>query len=289
MDHQNRALAYLCDYHIHTPYCKHAEGAIIEYVDVALRKGMNEICFTDHLGRYYLTPSQRRRYWDWGMAQRSLNRYIDELEQIKKTYKDAIVIKMGLEIDYIEGAEELVQPLIQQFPFDFLIGSIHCLPLFGWKHIAHYTTYDPYLLFSEYFRVAQAAIASKLFDSLGHLDFIWRYGQWPQNESSNIYEWIDQTVKAAAQHDCAIEINSNGYLWSQMYTVETGDPFECLMQSIKKQRTIITVGSDAHRPDFVAKSFPDIHATLTMRGISECAIFNKRKKSLVSFLAPNNQ
>jgi HisJ family histidinol phosphate phosphatase len=54
------------DYHVHTPYCGHAHGKIIHYIDSAIENGIQEIGFADHLGRYYLTPAQKRRYWDWG-------------------------------------------------------------------------------------------------------------------------------------------------------------------------------------------------------------------------------
>ena len=38
----------LADYHIHTPLCRHAHGAPEEYAAEAVRKGVPEICFTDH-------------------------------------------------------------------------------------------------------------------------------------------------------------------------------------------------------------------------------------------------
>ncbi|MCD4692171.1 MAG: PHP domain-containing protein, partial [Calditrichales bacterium] len=37
------------DYHIHTKLCKHARGEMEEYVEQALRIGLKEIAFTDHI------------------------------------------------------------------------------------------------------------------------------------------------------------------------------------------------------------------------------------------------
>ena len=39
----------LADYHIHTKRCGHAIGEMEEYVKNAIRKGLREIGFSDHL------------------------------------------------------------------------------------------------------------------------------------------------------------------------------------------------------------------------------------------------
>ncbi len=270
--------AIISDYHIHTPYCGHAHGRIIDYVERALQKGMKEICFTDHLGRYYLTPSQKKRYWDWGMSSGKLDRYFLELEDVIKTFKDRITIKTGLEVDYIEGAEELIAPLIENYKFDFLLGSIHCLPAFGWKHIANYSRQDMWPLFEEYFKAAKGVVSSGIFNSLAHLDFIWRYAKWPMKYSTEIFEYIEGVVETAAAHKVAIEINSNGYLWSQIYTVKGGDPLEILVEKLKSCKTSITIGSDAHKPEFIGKSFFDIAQLLKSKGITTYCTFDKQKK-----------
>lgn len=266
------------DYHIHTPYCGHAQGKIIEYVESAIQKGIREICFTDHLGRYYLKESQKKRYWDWGMNELNLARYFLELEDISQTYKNEIAIKTGLEVDYIEGAEDILMPLITTHSFDYILGSIHCLPLFGWKHLSNYTVQDSWPVFKEYFRTAKAAVSSGIFSGLAHIDFIWRYSKWPDKKTNEIFAALEETAQAAALHDCAIEINSNGYLWSQIYNIRGGDPFNILMENIKKYNTPITIGSDAHKPEYIGKAFSDIAAVLKLKGIFHYCIYNKNAK-----------
>ncbi len=268
----------ISDYHIHTPYCGHAHGKIVEYVETAIQRGMKEICFTDHLGRYYLTESQKRRYWDWGMNEHNLARYFLELEDVTKTFKDRITIRKGLEIDYIEGAEDLIMPLIDKYNFDFLLGSIHCLPRLGWKHIANYSGQDIWHLFDEYFKAAKAIVSSGIFNSLAHLDFIWRYAKWPTKKSVNVFNNIEEIVEKASSNDVAIEINSNGYLWSQIYTVHGGDPFEILLEKINACNTPITIGSDAHKPEFIGKTFTEMAQLLKLKGITEYYTFKNQHK-----------
>ena len=102
----------LADYHVHTPYCGHAHGKVIQYVHSAISSGLHEIGFSDHLGRYYLSKSQKRRYWDWGMDEKNIGRYYSELSDLQEIFSKEISIKIGLEVDYIEGAEELLKPLL---------------------------------------------------------------------------------------------------------------------------------------------------------------------------------
>jgi len=261
----------VADYHVHTPYCGHAQGKMVDYVKCAIDAGLPEIGFSDHLGRYYLTKSQKRRYWDWGMDQRNLGRYLSE-----------IAIRSGLEIDYIEGAEDLLRSILSLYSLDYLLGSIHCLPSQGWKHLAHYARKDPWPVYEQYFAMAQAAIASGIFDSLAHIDFIWRYVKWPDTKAEQVFANIDHTIKMAADRNVAIEINSNGFLWSQLYKVNGGDPFEALLTSLKKHGADITIGSDAHKPEFVGKAYGGLIPALKRQGIKRYTTIEQRKRRSVA-------
>jgi histidinol-phosphatase (PHP family) len=272
----------IIDYHLHTPYCGHAQGKTVQYIERAIALGMSEICFTDHLGRYYLTHVQRRRYWDWGMDERTIPRYVAELVELRELFSDKISIKIGLEIDFIEGADELLAPFLTYHPFDFLLGSIHCLPKFGWKHLADFKEYSEERIFREYFRYARAALHSGYFHSLAHLDFIWRYIRWPRHEPFSFLEReIAETVKTVQETDRCIEINANGYLWSQTNHRESIDPYIILLGEIKNQHVPITIGSDAHDPLLVGKAYGDIIPLLHGWGITQCAVFTGGRRSLV--------
>ena len=271
----------ITDYHIHTPYCGHAQGTILEYIESAIRIGLPEIGFSDHLGRYYLSPSQKRRYWDWGMDERLLDRYWDELADLQDVYKGRITIRIGLEIDYIEGAEELLKPFFARHPWDFALASIHCLPEFGWRHLSEISHGEPGEVFERYFEAAQSALESGLFSALAHPDFIWRYVKWPRQQTAMVFEWIDTMVRAAGRAGRAIEINVNGWLWSQLYQVRGGDPFDLLLSKIRQYDVPITLGSDAHAPQHVAKEFPRLISYLQQHGINQVATFIKMDRHMV--------
>ncbi len=274
----------LADYHVHTPYCGHAHGKTAQYVEQAIACGLSEIGFADHLGRYYLTHNQRRRYWDWGMHERHLGRYYEEIAALKEVYSDRVTIKTGLEIDFVEGTEELLLPLIREFEFDFFLGSVHCLPRFGWNHLADYREMDEGAAYVEYFRLARAAMESSLFQSLAHIDFIWRYIRYPGNDPSSFFEReIEATVRTAIETGTCIEINANGYLWSQTHASSgESDPFTILLAMLRQYRAPITLGSDAHDPAMVGKSFGEIVPVLRSWGITTCRGFTGGNPCLIS-------
>jgi histidinol-phosphatase (PHP family) len=268
----------LADYHVHTPYCGHARGKVIEYVRSAVSLGLSEIGFADHLGRYYLTPTQRRRYWDWGMDERNVARYVAELFELREMFSDRIRIRIGLEVDYVEGAEDLLEPIINRYPLDFLLCSVHCIPQFGWKHLASYSKVpDTSIVYKEYFRVARSALRSGLFNSLAHPDFIWRYMGWPQSDADLPLREIAETVAVAGETGRCIEINANGYLWSRANGSEGRDPFDVLIDQCRSLKVPISIGSDAHEPAMVGKLFTELIALLKKKGITTFTCFSEGK------------
>jgi histidinol-phosphatase (PHP family) len=266
------------DYHIHTAYCGHARGSIGEYIEAAIAQGLTEIGFSDHLGRYYLTPVQRRRYGDWGMDERKLGPYFSDLLEAREAYKGRIAIALGLEVDYVEGCEELLDPLLTRYPFDYLLCSIHCLPRFGWRHLTSYLRYaDTSEIYSEYFRVVRSAIASGFFDILAHPDLIWRTIGWPAREASLPYREIADMAAAATAADHAIEINANALRWSMEHHLDSGDPFAALLDQCGKLGTRVSLGSDAHEPGSVGRLFGELRAALRGRGIAGITGFTDGK------------
>jgi len=273
----------IADYHVHTPYCGHAQGKTIDYIESALRAGISEIGFSDHLGRYYLSRVQKKRYWDWGMRERDIARYFSEILDLREAYEGRITIRIGLEVDYIEGAEHLLDEIVSHYPFDFLLGSIHCLPSIGWRHVSDYGKANPAHVYAAYFEAAESAIKSGMFQSLAHLDFIWRYVEWPDAPIEVLEEYISEAVRVSSKTATNIEVNANGYLWSQLNDDRQCDLFGLFLDSIEQHNAAITIGSDAHTPDLVGKAFPQIITLLKKRGIDTFSLFEQKQQKKAKF------
>jgi len=271
----------IVDYHIHSPYCGHAHGQIIQYIQTAIQKGIDEICFTDHLGRYYLSKLQKKRLWDWGMNERNLPRYLLEISDLREVFSHQISIKTGLEIDFVEGADELLKSTINDYSFDFKIGSVHCLPRISWKHLSEIQETPTDRIYNEYFRIVNAALKSKLFQSIAHIDFIWRYFQTPSGGRKAVEVLLDNAIQCAIENDCCIEINANGFMWSQANAVDKDDLFFYMLKKIGELGAKTTIGSDAHEPFLVGKSYQTLIPLLKEYNITSTCIFSDCKQQIV--------
>jgi histidinol-phosphatase (PHP family) len=211
------------------------------------------------------------------MSEQDLPRYYSELSDLREIFSNQINIKIGLEIDYIEGAEELLLPIIEQYALDFRIGSIHCIPHFGWKHISELQNKSSEPILLEYFRLVQAALSSKLFHSIAHIDFIWRDTEITSSNIDIICEQIDEILRTAVVNKTCVEVNANGFLWAQAQHTLPINPFDYFIGQIKNCGALITIGSDAHEPYYVGKSLSPIIQMLLSKGINRVCRFSEGK------------
>jgi len=147
---------------------------------------------------------------------------------------------------------------VSQFPFDFVIGSIHLIQ-----------GYDPY--YPEFFCDKTDSEAYDLmldetirnieviedFDVLGHLDYTVRYGTHRERDYSyqKYSDKIDYILKHLISHGKGIEMNTAGLRY--------GLPFfhphpDVLKRYMELGGEILTLGSDAHKPEQIAYAFDEI-------------------------------
>lgn len=118
---------YIIDGHIHSPYCPHGTNYDFEeYIKKGIELGYKEMTFTEHapLPDNFEDPVPLK---DSAMPLADLNLYLNDLNALKRKYKGKISIKIGLEIDYIEGFEKEIEHfLIKWGPkLDDAILSVH--------------------------------------------------------------------------------------------------------------------------------------------------------------------
>ncbi|MBM7648806.1 histidinol-phosphatase (PHP family) [Bacillus ectoiniformans] len=117
------------DGHIHTPYCPHGTSDSFEsYIEEAIEQGYQQLTFTEHAplpeGFVDSTPTK-----DSGMKRSLLDSYVSALQMAKKNYQNEIDIKIGLEVDYIEGFERETTEFLNEYGplLDDSILSVHFL------------------------------------------------------------------------------------------------------------------------------------------------------------------
>ena len=263
----------LSDYHLHSEFSGDSTENIDELVLKAIDLGLKEIAVTDHL-EYDMEGVTGK----WIL---NLDRYVEKLQYIREKYKGKIDIKLGLEAGVQPHTKEYIETQIKKYPFDFVIASGHGLNRkdisFGGIHKGR-TKDEVQTLYFE--NLLENVKVYENYCVYGHLDFITRYGG--EGYRGLNYEKqkdiIDEILKMLISKNKGIEINTSGFRYNE-------DRFYPLPQIVKRYfqlgGEILTVGSDAHRKEDIARDFNVAADFLESIGQKYICSFTKMKPEFV--------
>lgn len=259
------------DYHTHTPLCKHAEGHPREYAAAAQRLGLPELGLSDH-------SPMRQHFDDWRMEWKEFPHYLEMVDEARAEFP-ALPIRLGLEVDYLEGGEKWIEELSGKADFDYLIGSVHYLSR-DWavddpKYIFKFAQGSVDEIWTLYFRLYEKAIRSRLFDFMGHPDLPKKFGHRPTGDLRRFY---DPIVQALADTGTAFEINTAGLRKDvkEMY------PAKQFLELARSANIPLLINSDAHAPGEVGADFDKAIALAKEVGYTETLFYDKRKSRVVA-------
>ena len=250
--------------HMHTPLCKHATGMPEDYAEVAFRRGLKGIIVTCH------NPMKNGWSSNVRMDLSQLDEYVAIVDRARRTWKDKIDVRLGLESDYVPDIEPWLEELHSIKEFNHILGSVH-------PHLQYYK--DLYfngdiLDFQRgYFEHLAMAAETKLFDTLSHPDLVksvdpleWNVGR--------VAEDICKCLDRVAATGVAMELNTSGLQKS----LPEMNPGRFMLEEIYKRDIPIVVGADAHHPSRVAANFEEALATLSDIGYTKVSIFLNRER-----------
>ncbi len=239
------------DFHIHTALCRHASGQMEDYVRQALKCGLREMAFTDHIP---LPDEFDRKH---RMAEDQLEEYVASVRALQEKYPQ-IKIHLGIEADFYDGFEEYLQNTLNAYPFEIVILSVHFIrdwPHGNWVFSYHFPEKSIEQVYSEYLQAVLRGIRTGLFNVVGHLDLIKRAG-FPllkHNEAE-----VRQVLEAAVRSGMAVEINTSGL----RKAIGQPYPHASLWPLIAEYGLPVTLGSDAHAPEQVGFAFSRVSKEL---------------------------
>jgi histidinol-phosphatase (PHP family) len=240
-----------------------------DYISPAIAAGLSEIGFSEHLTLF-------KDLEDWNINPVNIFPYINHLETLRNNVK-SIKLKIGLEVDFFPGKEEEIYNYLSPLPLDYIIGSVHYL---GEKTVdfgpEFYEGKSIDRLFESYFNSVIAAVASGLFDIIGHCDLIRIYGYKPHADQEPFYRKLAKTMKT---HDVAFEVNTNG----RNRPLADFYPDRRFLYIFREENVPVCVNSDAHMPSRVGQYFDEAYELLRYIGFTEMAIFDKRVRRMVPF------
>jgi histidinol-phosphatase (PHP family) len=269
----------IVDYHMHLrspgegrEEIDHTVEALERYVEKAAERGVDEIGFTEHV--YYFR--QTRDLW-------TLPYYVDRCVHDLDRYCGAVLegkrrgypVKLGLEVDYVPGRERETHDLLEPYPWDFLLGSVHEIeghaidadPGEGlWKY------FPVEEVWRRYFIALRGAARSGLFDVLSHPDLVKIFGRRPGTEAVLLHH--DETADAIeAVGGLAIEVSTAGL------RKPVGELYPDLgfLAACRERGIPVTTASDAHLPEDVGRDLDQAVALLKSTGYETVTVFEGRQ------------
>ncbi|WP_458120526.1 histidinol-phosphatase HisJ [Paenibacillus sp. Z6-24] len=270
----------LIDYHTHHARCGHAVGELEEYVQRGIQLGLSQLGLSDHLPLIHVDPATY--YPEMAMPMDELPRYVEECLMLKEKYRDQIAIRVGLEADYIEGYEEVIDKILDSYPFDYVIGSVHFLgewDISDHRQTHHWEGKQVLDVYRQYYDAVQKAAATGFYDITGHLDVIKRFGYVPEPEQTEERIALENAaLQAVKKADMVMELNSSGLskVCKEIF------PSRRIVEQAIFLGIPLTLGSDAHDPLKLSDHLDEARALLTELGVQEIATFENRQRTMVS-------
>jgi len=265
----------IVDYHMHLRNGReeiaHDTWSVEPFVDAARGAGVDEIGFAEHV--YYFR--QTRPLWHVPyQTERCVYDIEPYVEAILAAKDRGLPVKLGLEVDYQPGREEETGALLEPYPWDYLLGSIHFIG-------DHGVDGEPKLIdaigveeaWQRYFDVLARAARSGLFDSLSHPDLVKIFGD---RVEAFDYEPI---AEAIAESGVAVEVSTAGL----RKPVRELYPDPRFLAACRERDVAVTMASDAHSPDAVGSDFDRARELLRSVGYDTITVFERRHGRQVPF------
>ncbi|MHB0868832.1 MAG: histidinol-phosphatase [Chloroflexota bacterium] len=242
----------LVDYHLHSHVSHDGTGTIEEHARRAAEIGLAELCFTEHLDFY---PSEDGLSCSTIPSAEQLERYLEEARGLRD--RDPVRVRAGIELDYKPESDRWVRELLPRFAFDFVLGSVHNVGSWGVSGpkemaLAFFQERGARQGCLDYYEIVERAVATGLFDSFAHLDLVKRFR--PENGAllteGAVGERIVAILDRMAATGTGIEINGSGLVHDPR---EAYPSLELLRLARERGVTVLTVGSDSHRPETVGR------------------------------------
>jgi histidinol-phosphatase (PHP family) len=268
----------IVDYHMHLrapregPHepLEHTLVAVERFVERAAERGVDEIAFTEHV--YYFR--QTRELWSLPYH---LERCVFDLDGYVGAVVDAkdrgLPVKLGLEVDRVPGQQDRLMELLEPYPWDLLLGSVHeVLDVAIDQRPGIWERLSVDDVWREYVASVSDLAAGGHVDVMSHPDLAKIYGRRPSPEvMADLHESFAAAIGEAG---VAIEVSTAGLRKpvGEIY------PAEDLLRAFHRHGVPITTAADAHEPQLVGEDF-DLALELIRRvGYDTVSVFDGRAR-----------
>ena len=230
------------DFHMHSTVSYDGHNTPEEMVQAAEKRGLEIMCFTDHLD-YTPAYPDRRMVFDEGTYRKTYS-------SIKS---DKVQILHGMEFGMLPNNARQLEEDLKMYPFDYVLGSCHFIdgldPYFPEYWVGKTQEQAERLYFEE---LLECIRVHDNFDVCSHLTYISKTRCNPVKRPIvyGMYKsLVDEILKTLVKKEKGLEVNTSGLNSCGVFL-----PDEPYLQRFKELGgRIVTVGSDAHTADRVGQ------------------------------------
>lgn len=256
------------DYHIHSRFSFDSTTELEENIASAIKKGIKEICFTDHID-YDFDCAGSDSVFDFV-------EYFNEIDFLRNKYKETISIKTGVEFGLQPHIIEKCKKDKDSYDFDFVIASLHAVSKMDLYEGEYYKLRTQKEAYNDYFlELNNALINFGVYNIAGHLDLVRRYDRNAVPPKYKEYrDSVELVLKNIIKNGKGIEVNTSGVRYKKG---ENHPNAEILETYYELGGEIVTIGSDAHNERDIGYDFPNVLKLLKRVGFSHINTFDKMK------------
>lgn len=260
---------YLADYHVHSSCSPDGRLTMADMARAAVERGLDEICFTDHVDTVHWHDYAPIWEFDWEKSQ-------SQLQEARALCGDRISIKLGAEVGEAAMSFERANHLLDHAPqLDFAIGSVHMAgKAFDYMDLYFIPQGDDayyHAVIDSYLQDVEAIARWGRFNVLGHLTLPLRYINENYHAGLTFAPHMDQIseiFRIIIPKGIGIECNTN----------RGNDPLpgaDLLKLYREMGGEIITLGTDAHSAEYVGCAIQERQELLRNCGFRYFTTFTK--------------
>lgn len=270
----------LTDYHLHlrpddlaaTAADCFTRANAERYRQAASERGIEELGVSEHVYRF----EQALEVWTHPLWREFA---LDDIENYCRFVREETDLRLGIEADFIPGAEDRMANLLGAHDFDYVVGSVHFLAEHA-LDMHEYTIWDgsasPEEIWKRYFQTLAEAARSGLFDILAHPDLVKVWGTDRPRPEGDLRRYYEPTVEAIAESGIAVEVSTAG-LRKRAQEIY---PAPAFLEMCVEANAAFALSSDAHRPEDIGADYDRALELLADVGVSELCQFERRQRRL---------
>jgi histidinol-phosphatase (PHP family) len=236
------------DAHLHTDQSPDSAVHIDVYAELAVERGIAELCITDHVDFDPRDPAYRYSRFD--------DRERTVRAAAERWAKRGVAIRFGAELTFNTRWEPDVRDHLARHRYDYVIGSVHDWPESPYwpSRVRSWIQGRPIdEVVAPYYEQIVAAARTGLFDTIGHMDVVRRY-LYPHITTADLEalpELKEPALVALVESGVSLEVNTSGLRYPGGETYPSA-AVVARYRELGGERVV--VGSDAHsRGSFAAR------------------------------------